>query len=299
MNIEKFLSRVVNKLNSGKIEFPHMEAELLLANVLKKRREFVLSHPEYKLNILQIIICRFYVVKRLKGIPLAYIVKEKKFYNYNFLINKNVLIPRPETELVVDEALKIAQVAAGKSRPVLFIDIGTGSGCIIISICKYLSSKGCDINNFMATDISDKALSAAKKNAKLHKVDKIIKFLKGNLLVPILKEKLEISKYNLVILANLPYLTPFQVKNSSTIQNEPKLALIAGQDGLKYYRKLFKQIKEFVGSNKTSFYLLCEIDPGQANKIKRLALNLMPEIKLIIKKDLRGLERLIIIEKAY
>ena len=296
MNIKKFLSYAVKKLNSGKIEFPHLEAELLLSNVLNKRREFILINPEHKLNILQIAAYRLSIAKRLKGFPLAYIVKEKEFYGYNFFVNKNVLIPRPETELMIDEGLKILYDIK-KKKQISIIDIGTGSGCILISIVNRLLNYKLQIKNykFFASDISKKALSVARKNAKLHKVDKMIKFYKGDLLMPIIKENLEIRNCNLIILANLPYLTPSQVKNFSTIRHEPKSALIAGADGLKYYRILFRQIKKLIEINKTPLHLLCEIDPGQVDKIKKLALSLLPEFKLKIKKDLRGLNRLVIL----
>ena len=123
----------------------------------------------------------------------------------------------------------------------------------------------------------------------------MIKFYKGDLLEPIIKDNLIIKNSNLIVLANLPYLTPLQYKNAPTIRYEPKTALIAGSDGLKYYKKLFEQIKKNIDINKNSLHVLCEIDFSQVNKIKKLALNLFPELNFKIKKDLRGLNRLVLL----
>jgi release factor glutamine methyltransferase len=153
-----------------------------------------------------------------------------------------------------------------------------------------------DSCEFIGTDISKKALSVAKKNAKLSGVDDKIKFLQGDLLEPILKnKKLNIKNKNVIITANLPYLTAKQVKESPSIQKEPKLALIAGNDDLKYYQKLFKQIKK-LNMLCASCYVLCEIDPRQTLKIKKLIKKELPQAKFEIKKDLARLDRLVVIK---
>ena len=150
-----------------------------------------------------------------------------------------------------------------------------------------------------AVDISKSALAVAKKNAKLHKVDKKIKFIHGNLLKPILKNcRLPIADCRLIILANLPYLTPFQIKSSLTIKYEPKKALDGGRDGLKHYKKLFGQVKWLVKLKAAPISLFCEIDPGQAGKIKKLAQSELPKAKIQIVKDLAGRNRLVIIENT-
>jgi len=150
-----------------------------------------------------------------------------------------------------------------------------------------------------AVDISKSALAVAKKNAKLHKVDKKIKFFHGNLLKPIIRNrKSHIANRKLIILANLPYLTPFQIKSSLTIKYEPKKALDGGRDGLKHYKKLFGQVKWLVKLKAAPISLFCEIDPGQAGKIKKLAQSELAGAKIKIKKDLAGLNRLAIIENT-
>ncbi|MDD4332872.1 MAG: peptide chain release factor N(5)-glutamine methyltransferase [Patescibacteria group bacterium] len=297
MTAKETLINAVLKLNNTKIKNPHYEAEILLSHILNKPREYILTHSEKKLSLKQISKFNRLVKKRSKGEPTAYLIGYKYFYGNKYLVNKNVLIPRPETELLIDET---AHLASHISRRLNLIDIGTGSGNIIISLAKKFSSGHPKISfNFFGLDISLNALRIAKQNAKLNKVQNKIKFIQGNLLKPILDNPkyLNNSKNpnDLIIIANLPYLTPEQIKKSASIKYEPKLALQAGSDGLKYYYKLFQQIKK-LQSLYAVRYILCEIDPGQNTKIKKLIKKELPHAKLKIKKDLAGLNRLVILE---
>ncbi len=287
----------IQKKYYGKIDLPDLE--LIISRVIKKPREFVLARPEHEISKNYELRIKNYVKRRINGEPIAYIFGEKEFYGLNFKVNKNTLVPRPETELMVDEAIKLRQQTAdSKRQDIVFLDIGTGSGCIIISLIKNLIYSKYKIQNtkFIATDISSPALRLARQNAKLHKVDKKIKFLQGNLLEPIIKnKKLKIENCKLMILANLPYLTPTQIKNSPSIQHEPKLALTAGRDGLKYYRRLLKQIKTLLSSRKFALdsrvFAIMEIDPSQTAEIKKIIKDNLPNAKVQIKKDLSGLNR--------
>ena len=274
-----------------------LDIDLILENVLKKPREFILTHGEKKLTAGQISNFKFKISCRLKGRPLAYITGQKEFYGLNFKVNKNVLIPRPETELMVEEALKLI---ASNSRPATIIDIGTGSGCIIIALAKQIIN--CKL---LAADISAKALAVAKQNAKLHGVAKNIKFLHGNLLSPVIHNSLFlIPNSSLIITANLPYGWKEWKNNSSAdtigLKFEPPIALYTGKNGLELYEKLFQQIKNYLTHNTkcqipNTLYILCEIDPRQTAKIKRLIKRQLPKTMLQIKKDLSGLNRLAII----
>ncbi len=315
MNIKKSLRQATKKLEKENIKNPHLEAEILLSNMLKKPREFLLAHPEKQLTKNQISNFKFQISRRLKGEPLAYITGHKEFYGLDFYVNKYVLIPRPETELMIDEAIRITR----NVKRITLIDVGTGSGCIIISLVKLLSKKHKELSSgypelsssifklpitdyqFLATDISLPALRIARKNAKLHKVDKKIKFLHGNLLEPILnKSQIANRKSQIIITTNLPYLTPQDIKNSPTIQHEPRLALDAGPNGLKYYHQLFHQIKLLLDSRKFApnlcLFVIAEINPEQTKKIKQLIKQCISIDKISIKKDLSGLNRLIIIK---
>jgi len=320
MNVEQ-----IKKEACQRSKLPPLEVELILAYALRKSREFVLTHPEKNLTRTQISNFKLQVSRRLKGLPIAYITGQKHFYGLDFKVTNSVLIPRPETELMVDEALALLRSML-RSRPtaakspktpagpqsglrgnVNIIDIGTGSGCVIISLVKTLlsgSSKNLKADKrlpdfkFFATDISRPALTVARHNAKTHNVSKPINFFHGNLLDPIIKfSTFDIRHSTFVILANLPYLTPADIKSSPTIRHEPRLALVAGADGLKYYRQLFKQINRIIQitNHQSPITIFCEIDPSQTKKIKQLIKNELPKSSVQIKKDLRGHNRLVVI----
>ncbi|MDO8668433.1 MAG: peptide chain release factor N(5)-glutamine methyltransferase [bacterium] len=297
MIIAQTLNSAAAKLKSANITLPHLEAEILLSGVLKKPREFLLTHGEKAISKMQTTKLKKLAKRRLKGEPIAYLTGHREFYGLDFLVNKNVLIPRPETELMVEEALKIA---AHSSQPATLIDIGTGSGCIIITLAKLLN-KELGIMNYglKAIDISSKALTVAKKNAQIHQVNMNIKFIKGDLLTPIIHDSSFIIHNSLVILANLPYGWKAWKNNCSMdtvgLKYEPGIALFTGKNGLELYEKLFKQIKILTSKLKTGGHLLCEFDPRQTKLMKTLIKRILPEAKCQIKKDLAGLNRLAII----
>ncbi|OGF27519.1 hypothetical protein A2303_01495 [Candidatus Falkowbacteria bacterium RIFOXYB2_FULL_47_14] len=241
------------------------------------------------------------IKKRLSGLPVAYLIGHKSFYGLDFIVNKNTLVPRPETEMMVDLTTRYSQLIT-RNEQMLMVDVGTGSGCIIISLAKQILSRF-PTPDFIATDISPEALAVARKNAKQHGVNKQIKFLRGNLLLPVLSDKnfqskIKNQKPKIIITANLPYLTPTQIKNSPSIKHEPKIALSAGPDGLKYYRQLFMQIRQMLNV-KYQMSIFCEIDPSQSAKIKQLAKRELPKHKFEIKKDLAGYDRLAVIKINY
>jgi release factor glutamine methyltransferase len=277
------------------------EIDLIKASVLGKTREWVLAHPEVAIDKRHIKKYNKLVKLRGQGVPLAYLFGHKEFFGLEFLVNKNVLIPRPDTELMVELVLKKLGTKNLELGTTL-IDVGTGSGCIPISIIKTFNptlpspTRGGKGRGFAvyAIDISKSALAVATKNAKRHGIK--IKFLLGNLLEPFIKTyNLKPITHNLVITANLPYLTPEQVKSELSIQHEPKLALVAGNDGLKYYRELLKQIKSLLYKhyNFTNFITFIEIDPSQTTSIKLLIKKIIPSANIIIHKDLSGKNRVV------
>lgn len=270
---------------------PSLEKEWLLACLLKKSREFILSHPEKSIS--KLILNKFKKLdrQRRQGWPLAYLTGQQEFFGLDFIVNQQVLIPRPETEMLVEEICQEARQAKSKS---IIVDLGTGSGAIIISTVKELicaNTKNSDSQfpnlKFLAIDISSSALLTAKKNAQRHKVLKKINFRQGDLLKPFLKK---LNNEQIIIAANLPYLTPQQIKNSPSISHEPRLALDGGPDGLKYYRQLLKQLS---GITYKSVTIFMEIDPSQATRIKALVNRFFKKFSLKILKDLSGQERLI------
>jgi len=276
------------------------EREILLSLALGRPREYILAHPEKKLTRLQIAKFTSYAKRRASGEPAAYIAGEKEFYNLDFIVNKNVLIPRPETELLVEEIKNKIQNTRYKI-PDTVIDVGTGSGNIIISIYKNLPQKIKDEINFYAVDISSDALKIAKKNAKKHKVEKKIKFVQSDLLdYFFVKEKTPskadqpLAEKKLLIVANLPYVSPeLYQRNKNNLKFEPKRALWSKQAGLSHYKKLLKQIRLLAADHCSLFF---EISPEQKPEICRLIKKILPKAKVGFLKDLSGKWRAAAIE---
>lgn len=272
----------------NKKTIPLYEIELIIAHILKKSREYVLTHPELKLTKAQVWRFQNLVNRRKKHEPLAYILGHKEFYGLDFKVNKHTLIPRPETELLVDLTTSNLQLDTIKHKNTSVIDVGTGSGNIIISIAHNTKHITRNCINFLGIDISEKALRIARQNAKAHHVDKKIKFIKGDLLEHLVKNK-KLKIKNLIILANLPYLS--KKIYSSTIPDvknfEPKSALLSGTHGLDHYAKLLQQINCLVG-HRPLFTVHCfmEISPEQKTKFKKLARKCFPGAELTFHKDL-------------
>ena len=272
--------------------------------MINKPKEFIYSHSEYKLGIWQYLKLNYYLYLLKKGYSAACIVKNKEFYGLNFYVNKDVLIPRPDTEMLVEAS---ANRIRNRNEKISLVDVGTGSGCIPVAIITSINQKipkgslwdskskkqPTNLIDVIATDISKKALKVARRNAKKHKVD--INFLQGSLLGPVFK-KYNLQNYSsIIITANLPYLTDEQFKNEPSIQREPKLALIADKSGLALYEKLLEQIKKLTDYNLqiTTFF---EIDPSQTTQITKLIKKNLPGAKINIIQDLAGKNRVVKIE---
>jgi len=257
----------------------NLDAEILLSFVIKKNKTFLYTYSEYQLTTTQLTKFKKLINRRAQGEPIAYLIGSKEFYGLNFIVNKHILIPRPETEIIVTEILNNKKIK-------IITDIGTGSGCIAISLAK---------NNpelkIYASDISPSAIKIAQKNATNNKVNQHIIFKKGSLLKPFKNIKLD------TIVANLPYLDINHKKllNSPEIiglKFEPSIALYAGKDGLNSYRQLLKQIKQL---ELIPNFIYLEINPLQLTGIKKIIKLSFPQAKVSIKKDLAGQTRLIII----
>ncbi len=252
-----------------------LDAEVLLSYALGKPKEYLLTNPNKKIDPKQEKKFLTLINRRLLGWPVAYLIQSKEFYNLKFYVDKKVLIPRPETEGLID----LVRLASNYKKSISILDIGTGSGCIIISLVKSLGSK----NKYFASDISPKAIQVAKKNAKLHRVK--VTFGDGNLLGPWGDQQFD------VIVANLPYLA--KLVDEST-KFEPVGALIAAKKGLKLYEDLFKQIKKTETYPK---FIFLEIGRNQGSLIKKLAKKILPAYKTKISKDLFGRTRYVSLQK--
>jgi len=289
---------------------PRLETEMLLAYLLDKSREFLLTYPELKISPKIYQRFKFLETQRLKNWPIAYLTGQKEFYGYDFKVSPVVLTPRPETEYIVEAAVNMFKNNRNASLPrinkpaflkPIIIDLGTGSGAIVISIAKELKRLAPSTYRraeFLAVDISPCALKMAKKNSAYHGLVKKIKFYQGNLLSPLKLNKRDLRRYELIIAANLPYLTLKQIRKSPSISREPRLALDGGIAGLKYYRELFKQLSRLISTKNINHNpsvagvrLICEIDDSQAKKIKTLAKKYFPGQNFKIISDLSGKKR--------
>ncbi len=262
---------------------------VLLAHATGKSREFLLAHPEYGPDAETEARAREYFARRLDREPVAYIVGEKEFFGLPFRVTRDTLIPRPETELLVERAiedlrLQIADCKSTRTKRILIADIGTGSGAIIISIATQLRAKNPQSAirnpqfNFHAIDTSSAALAIAKENAERNNVADMITFHEGNLIDPIVNYFPEADE--IILIANLPYLSEniYASADDDVTKYEPKRALLSGSDGLDHYRELFASIRETI-LRLPSYRLsvLCEISPEQDKLITSLFDDMFPD----------------------
>jgi release factor glutamine methyltransferase len=285
MTIHDLIKIAVKKLTNS--TSPTLDGEVLLSFVIKKPKEYLLANPKGLVDPkLEKTYLRL-INKRLLGWPVAYLVKHKEFYNLDFYVDKNVLIPRPETEGLVEltlDQIKDLRLRIKEKRPLKILDVGTGSGCIIISLGKFLYNLQPKSYNLFASDLSPRAIKIAKKNAKTHKVK--VTFVDGNLLEPWGDEQFD------YIVANLPYLAR---ESDPSTKFEPKGALIAAKKGLKLYEELFRslRIRSFDRTTKQSLPqgIFVEIGRDQGRLIRKLANKYLPEYKAKTYKDLFGRTR--------
>ena len=221
---------------------------------MKKRREEIISTLEKKITPDQIIKFNYLIKRRSYREPIAYIIKEKEFWSKIFEVNKNTLIPRPETELMIEKLTKIF-----KNKPISILDIGTGSGCIIISLLSELKK-----SNGIGLDISGKSILIAKKNADKHLKSNNLKLFKRSF------TSLFNKKFDLIV-SNPPYIMSKDLKNldDDIRKFEPKLALDGGNDGLDVVKKVIYKAKEILKINGT---LAIEIGNGQYKKVSKILL---------------------------
>lgn len=256
------------------------EAEILLAHTCRTTRENIFAHPEKIVPLLQKWYFSYLVNKRKNGFPIAYLTGEKEFFGLNFLVNKYTLIPRPETEIMIEEIIK-----EFFSKKIQVFDIGTGSGCIAITLATKFPNAP-----IFASDISHRALRTAEINAKNNNVK--IEFKHGGLLTPWVKNIQENNDQEVAITANLPYLTNTQFVQEKSIQHEPKSALVSdNRDGLELYRELCAQLKNTNFTRPLTLFF--EIDPDQTMGIQKLLEEVFPNIQINITKDLCGFDRIV------
>ncbi len=265
-----------------------LDKEILLSYTIEKPREYLLAHPEKKLTERQVRKFNSFLRRRRRGEPIAHLRSQKEFYGLDFLVDKNVLIPRPETEILVEKVLNL-MLDTKYQIPDTILDIGAGSGNIILSIVKNIPEKIQKRIKFYAVDISEKALAVARKNAKKHQVDRSIKFIKSDLLESIKKKKAVLGK-NILITANLPYVSPvLYKKHRKGLRFEPKTALLSQKDGLGHYTRLFKEIRDIRAEKKgLRIRMLLEISSEQKRALQKIIKDILPKAEIYFQKDLAG-----------
>ena len=253
-----------NLLKEKKIQSHILDSELLLSKTLNKSREEILINLDQKIGKKNISTFKEFLKRRSKCEPIAYILEEKEFWSNKFFVTKDTLIPRPETELLVEKLLKMYD-----GKKISILDIGTGSGCIIISLLYNLKkSKGIGI------DISKKAISAAKKNAFRYKLFNRIKLLNKSL------ESIFEKKFDLIV-SNPPYIKRKDIKNlSEDIKKyEPIMALDGGNDGLDLIKKVIYKSRKILKINGT---LALEIGNEQIKKVSKILIDNNFRVKSLI-----------------
>jgi len=293
--IKRTLEWTTQYFKRKKIESPRLNAELLLSYVLGKTRLELYLQFDRSLSSSELTFFRKLIIQRSHYVPLAYLTKEQDFMGLKFKVNPDVYIPRPETEILVEESLKaikrmvFPEKDGETSENFIIIDLGTGCGNIAIKLAEELEE-----SKVYAIDISLKALEIARENAKFYNLDKKISFLAGDLFTPLANLNLE-GKVNLII-SNPPYVGNGEMDNlPPEVTKEPKVALEGGWDGLSIYRRIILQSPRFL--TKTGF-LAMEIGYKQAHKIRDL---ILAREELSISQvilDYEGIERVILTRKA-
>lgn len=274
MNIIQVLSQARGVLSACGIEDAPLECELLFMHILSISRTELYRELDRKLSPEEEEKFWDLLERLISGEPSAYITGHREFYGLDFAVDSSVLIPRPESELLVEMSLTLAQ-----QRPITTIaEIGTGCGAIAISLALNLPQA-----KIYATDISAAALKVALDNCQKHGVTDRIRLLEGDMLDP-LSEPVDL------VVANLPYVREAELPQVNTSPFEPSLALNGGADGLVKIRQLSSQIGDKL---RPGGYLLLEIGEGQAEAVATSLLNLFPSAEIEVTPDLSGIERVV------
>lgn len=279
MTIREILIKYMEKLSSIS-DTPKLDTEILLQKALGDvDRLYIQLNLDKKLSDEELKCFNEMINDRLNGRPIAYIVKNREFMALNFYVEEGVLIPRPDTEPLVEEVIELSK----GMKDVTIVDIGTGSGAISVSLAKYIK------NSYVySLDISDKALSIGKKNAVNNEVDDKIEFIKSDVFTGIKDRNLKLD----IIVSNPPYIKKEDIKTLHTQVKdyEPYIALEGGEDGLDFYRTITEESLKYLKSNGI---LAFEVGHDQANDVCTIMKNHGYK-KIYTKKDLQGIDRVVI-----
>lgn len=277
MTISELIKKGMIEFKNENIEEPKLKARLLMQYVLNQTRQYVIVNDMEQLekNKEKQYLEEIKILK--KGVPIEHITHQKEFMKLNFFVDKNVLIPRQDTEILVEEVIKIAQKTNAKK----ILDLCTGSGAIAVSLAKYLPQ-----SEITAIDISNEALKIAKKNAISNNVENQITFVNSDMFTNLNEEKFDI------IVSNPPYIkTNVIEKLDIQVKNEPYIALDGGKDGLDFYKKIINESYRYL---KYKGYLCLEIGFDQKIDVIEFIENTEKFVNTYSKKDLFDNDRIIV-----
>ena len=282
MNIEEALKEAIDKLNMNKVNESTLKARMLLAFVLDKEKEYLVIHNKDEVEERLLSPYFKYIDEVIEGKPIQYITKHQEFMGLDFYVNENVLVPQPDTESLVEEVIKLADIVRSRINPsenVKILDMCTGSGAIAVSLAEFIRK-----SEITAVDISKLALKVAEYNAAVH--EKKIKFIASNLFEELNKNE----KYHIIV-ANPPYIESDVIKLlPKEVQNEPIMALDGGRDGLYFYKEIARNAKRYLEKDG---FLALEIGYNQRDTVGEIiASNAYKDIA--VKKDLSLNDRIII-----
>jgi release factor glutamine methyltransferase len=269
-------------LEHNNIPVARLEAEVLMARVLKCRRHDLYLVKDWKLDCEQAQEFFALIDRRRCGCPIQYIINRQEFMGLEFYVDHRVLIPRPDTEILVEHVIEWASQI---NRDIRILDVGTGSGAIAVSLAVFLPRA-----YVTAVDISPEALEVAEHNARIHGVQERITILKGDLFSP-LSNNPEMQPFD-VLVSNPPYIPTQHIEGlHSQVRNyEPHVALDGGYDGLKFYRRLLNEGLYWL---KPGGLLAVEVGYGQYQAVKTMLENTGHHVNIVVKKDLAGIERVV------
>ena len=296
MKIKQILEYGTQKLKQNNVEESRIKARILLENILSKPRQYLIANDEEELDVQ--FEKQYYegIEKLLENVPIEYITNKKEFMNLDFYVDENVLIPRQDTEILVEEVIEIAKKIlkdvdykeeknsngnVEENSVVKIMDMCAGSGAISVSIAKSVTKSQID-----AVDISRNALEIVMKNAKKNNVEKQIRVVESDLF-----EKVEKENYDILV-SNPPYIKA-DVLNllDKQVQKEPEIALNGGKDGLDFYKIIVKRAPQYL---KNGGYLCFEIGYDQKNEVEELLGKENVYTEIYSKKDLCGNDRIVI-----
>lgn len=274
MTIKEAIKYGSDLLKENKIEDYSIKVKILISFITGIKKDILINYEDVEIldNKLEIYI--YNLNKIIEGVPIQYITKKQEFMGLDFFVDENVLIPQPDTEILVEEVLKISKLF---NKKINILDLCTGSGAIAVSLSKYIK----DVN-IIATDISENAIEIAEKNAIKNNAENKIKFVVSDMFKNIENE------FDIIV-SNPPYIETKEIeKLSKEVKNEPIIALDGGNDGIKYYKIIADNYNKFLN---IGGYLLLEIGYNQGESVSKLFKNSE------IKKDLSGNNRVILVKK--